>query len=250
MNLNPAELRAVASGRKTTHRVPVGKPRVVKRHGPRGLERTGLSATRIVEPFTPFQGEVLTITATRERAEQDVPEAIRATVTDVRRELAGEITDADAKREGNINARWWKQGWVRKHDRAWMKRELVDRADIFGDDVVPFILCKRFEERWADVEVWVVTLEPLAEIPRFMAPVSGYVTAASMSIEPTAECVDDLYQRKVSDKARKEYEARRASFKRDLELERARMNGVKPSLSTRTLARVNDYHERQARRAA
>lgn len=250
MNVNAAELRAIASKRKTMHRVLVGTPRVVKRPGPRGLERTGQSASRIVWPFSPFKGEVLAVTSLPDPNGREIPDPIRATVIDVRREPAGAITDADAKREGNINARWWMQAWVRKHDRAWLKRELVDRADIFGDDAVAFILCKRFEERWADREVWVMTLEPLPEVPRFMARVGGYVTAASMSIEPTAECVDDLYQRRLSEKARKDNEARRASFKRDLEVERAKRNGVNTNLHTKTLARVNGFHDRQAKRAA
>lgn len=203
MILTPAETRAVLARRKTMVRLPVASRDGVTRRCP-----VTIGSSHAVQPGA---GE---------------PAAAQVAIVNVRREPAGAITPADAKAEGNRTVEWWKQAWVRRHDAAWMKREHVELADVFGDDVVPFILLKRFEERWAHVEVWVVSFDLTEAKPLFMAtaPVAGksgdYTTSRGRSIDPDAP-VDRLTQERYAKAALVESEKRRASLRADIEAARA-----------------------------
>ena len=160
MILTPAETRAVLARRKTMVRLPVASRDGVTRRCP-----VTIGSSHAVQPGA---GE---------------PAAAQIAIVNVRREPAGAITPVDAKAEGNRTVEWWKQAWVRRHDAAWMKREHVELADVFGDDVVPFILLKRFEERWAHVEVWVVSFWLDEVKPSYLAPGNGYTSDGSRSVD-------------------------------------------------------------------
>lgn len=217
MILTPHEARSIAAGRKTMIRIPVVGD---ARHSPYPVGSS--------HPVQPGFGQ---------------PSDAQIAVLETRREQAGDITTADAKLEGNLNVDWWKQAWVRKHDHHWMRRELVDRADIYGDQVVPFILLARFEQEWANRDVWVVRFWLDEVRPRYLARptrTSGdYVMNASRSIDTehhlvtgrdgtthlTSVAVPVANPEYVAAKAKEDHSlwvAQRDSFRRDLETERQR----------------------------
>lgn len=207
MILTPHETRAVATGRKTMTRVPVRTIEGIRESCPYPI-----GSSHAVQPGAGSPGEA------------------QIAVTDVRRELAGLITPADAKLEGNKTVDWWKQAWVRKHDREWLRREHVDLADIYGDHVVPFILCKRFDEHWATTDVWVVRFWLDDARPRYLARVTrtsgDYVTSPSRSIDRDSllgpvPVADPEYVAAKTREGHAEWVAQRESFRRDLEAERA-----------------------------
>ena len=209
------EARAIAQGRKTSLRVVALTDRCPY---PVGSSH----------PVQPGAGE---------------PSEAQIAVLEFRRERLGAISAADAKAEGNLNVEWFKQAWVRKHDRVWMAREKVQLADVFGDEVVPVILCKRFDEEWAQVDVWVVRFWLTEVRPRYLARPTrtggDYTTSVSRSIDNELTVVAQadgttrlqLVPVPIADpeyaarKAREDHDvwvAQRDSFRRDLEEERAR----------------------------
>jgi hypothetical protein len=125
----------------------------------------------------------------------------RIIVTAVERQRLGDITFAEARAEGFRTTDEFKQAWVRIHDREWLERELVDRAEIFGDDAVPFILRARFEQRHADRLVWAITFELDRESPRLLAPATDdedYTSQSARALtEPTMGIDGDGHRRPV-----------------------------------------------------
>lgn len=213
----------VVAGRITQYRQPVGEPRRVTRPGPRGTQRTGRSAERWAYPSEPKVGKVFVV---QREKRNDLGEVVRdcvhATVTDVRREWLGAITFADAKAEGHRTTDDFKVAWTRERDsrevargEAWALREL-------GEDGLREALLARFVRHHAAREVWVVTFRLSEGRDRFLAAGSagderGYVTSPGMALDPDASVVDEFTQAAFAKKA----EAHRASFKADLERERA-----------------------------
>jgi hypothetical protein len=218
MIVTPHEARAIAQGRKAMHRIPV--------------HPAATSTTRC--PYKPGSSHAI-------QPGPGQPSEAQIAILETRREPAGHITTADAKLEGNVNTDWWKQAWVRKHDRHWIKRELVDRADIYGDQVVPYILLARFNEHWAHREVWVIRFWLDEVRPRYMArptKTSGdYTTSPEKSIDKEDMMVTgrdgierlrtvgvpvanpEYVAAKIREDA-KQARAQAASFARDLDAER------------------------------
>jgi uncharacterized protein YhfF len=93
----------------------------------------------------------------------------RLKVTHVEQQRAGELTLADAHREGFRTRDDFKAQWVRIHDRAWVAKHKVDLADCLDLSVVSFILCRRFDLEHADIPVWAITFELAQDEPRFLA---------------------------------------------------------------------------------
>lgn len=122
-----------------------------------------------------------------------------------------------------------KCAFVRSHDAKWVKRELVDLAEVFDDgcSVVDWLLVRRFDTYWGHRFVQVCTVKRVVDEPRFLADqrrsnAGQYTRSASRSIDPTAEAIDSATQERYSAKASERDHAMRASFKQDLSAERAR----------------------------
>lgn len=141
---------------------------------------------------------------------------------------AGEITFLDARAEGYRTTDDWKVAWVRRLEGRWIKRELIDRVEVYDDDVsiVKWILLERFEQHHARRLVWALGFEPVGDVPRFMAraPVAfksgDYTGTAALAIDKE-ECVDEATQERYARAKQEEGVRMRASFKADLERERA-----------------------------
>lgn len=211
----------VVAGRITQYRQTVGEPRRVKRPGPRGTQRTGRSAERWAYPSEPRVGKVFVVRREVPATEvkPKIP-AVHATVVDVRREWLGAITFADAKAEGHRTTEDFKVAWTRDRDsrevarsEAWALREL-------GEDGLREALLARFVRHHAAREVWVVSFRLSEGRDRFLAAGSrggDYTSTPARALDPDAPVLDEVELARYAKKA----EAHRASFKADLERERA-----------------------------
>lgn len=158
------------------------------------------------------------------------PAACRVTVLEAHVTHLGDLTYEDAKAMGHTSTGWAKCAWVRAWDAKWIARELVMLAAAFDDgtvSVVDWILVKRFDEYWAHRLVQVVTVKRVVDEPRYLADqrranADQYTRTPGRSIDPTAECVDEVYQEALSAKASERDAALRASVQRDLAAEQAR----------------------------
>lgn len=243
----------IASGRKTMTRYLITEPRTVARPGPRGLQRSGKSATRETRPFVPTVGALLsyTVPSSRERMPGDPPETEKrhVVITEVREELLGAITFKDVRAEGHNTTDDFKLAWVRRHDKAWTKSEQFARAAAFGDESVQALILARFERRWAGVEVYVVRFERTESKLRYMAsgPVAGksgdYTTSPVMSIERGVHCVDAATQERISRAARDARDANVAKLYAEIEAERLEQR------RRRSLGRLAELKARAKRRA-
>jgi hypothetical protein len=157
------------------------------------------------------------------------PTQSRLKVTGTYCQRVGDITYADALAEGHRTTGEFMVAWVRRHEAAWIKRELIDRVECYDDgcSIVDWILCERFAERHADTPVQVIVFERVMDIPRFMArtPVAGrsgdYVANQARAID-NAECVDEATNNHYAKQAEPRAAAQRESFRRALEAERQR----------------------------
>lgn len=161
-----------------------------------------------------------------------------------RSERAGDISYAGARSEGYRTTDEWKVAWVRRYDNGYRSQRTTNDA-LWLTGVVDGILLVRFERRHASTPVWVVTFKTISP-QRFLARptrTSGdYVRNPGRAIDPV-ECVDEATQDGYAKGAREEGERRRASFRRDLEEERARRKAS--NLSNRALRHINDATDRQ-----
>ena len=172
---------------------------------------------------------------------------------DVREMWMGEVTFKQARACGYRTTDDFKAAWIAQFDRPFMKT-LLDMDDEQAREAA----IARFERRHAGRRAHAIRFMVAVDTPRFMANQrvshgpnddGQYVASRARAIDDL-ECVDELTQRRYAERATKDAETRRASFKRDLEVERAKRNGVNVNLHTKTLVRVNGFHDRQARRAA
>ena len=157
------------------------------------------------------------------------PAECRVTVLEARVTVCADLSYEDARAMGYRTSGEAKAAWVRTHDRAWVKRELIDLAEAFDDgcSVVDWLLVKRFDTHWASKLVQVVTVKRVVDEPRFLADqrrsnAGQYTRSASRSIDPTAEAVDEMTQERYSRQASERDAATRASFQRDLAAEQAK----------------------------
>lgn len=197
MIVTPAQAGAIHTGRKTRHTRP--------------LHTTALKPGHDY-PVSPGKGK---------------PASCRLRVLSAAVERLGDLTYRDAVAEGFKTTGAFKVAWIRAHDHAWIKRELVDLAAIFDDhcSCVDWILVKRFDTHWADQLAHVITFARVVDEPRFMAPQgrgSDYTTSRTWSIDPSAECVDEAFQDRISAKASEQGAAMRRQARAPEEAERAR----------------------------
>lgn len=192
--------------RKQMTRRPVRQPRPAKRTN---------GTTYLTAPFVPTVGHTLPVQPGRGKHA-----VCHVRVSSVCQELAGDITYADARREGFRSTDDFKAYWVRLYDEAWINRELVDdRAACPCPD--QSILVKRFNETHTDTLVWVIGFELIEDPDRFMGRQGheDYTTTPARAID-LAPVPPEAYVDRLAEKARVHGEERRASFKRDLDLER------------------------------
>lgn len=190
-------------------RLPVGERRLVKRAGPRGLQRTGRSATRWQEPFVPKAGHIYSI-----QPGVGKPTAIHVKALAVRQERVGAITHDDAKREGHRNTAAFKVAWVARY--GWRKEWDEDTP---ADEELLAI----FERRHAGTLVHVVTFQP-AETPMLLADVrkgrGDYTRSPGQTMDRGAECVDigtqDAYAKAVRERDEQQRTTKLQTFEEDL----------------------------------
>lgn len=152
-----------------------------------------------------------------------VGEIYPVTITDATRPLcdvevlgrelttAGTIGFDDARADGHRTTNEWRIEWVRRHDRAWVQGLEAQRGDILTDEEH----LERFADRHAGRNVWIVRLR-LGDVPRLLAPVSGYVAKGGLPGEPEAVS-EDVQEQITRDRARvREQERAGEISRRDL----------------------------------
>lgn len=206
----PQQARAIANGKVSALRIPA-------RRG-----KAGAPYARI--PFKVAHDIPVHSSADRERPKCHIR------VVSKHREPHS-VSLLDARAAGYRTSSEYMQAWVRRYDRAWIAKHKVDLAAAFGDEVVPYILGRRFEERWLGAEVWVVrfalvddTLYYLAQ-PNPLREQDDYTTVPGLAIDPLP-VVDRARQEKYA----KHAEEKRKSFKRDLEMGRQKRRNERRDL--------------------
>ena len=151
------------------------------------------------------------------------PAICRLNVLEVREEPLGDITHRDAKAEGFRNTAAFKAYWVRLHDREWAEEHEEESEAV-----------DRFNARHAHRLVHVIRFE-LADVPRYLASQLDVLTGHTDDGEYTTNRARSIDQLEVIppfvgdvERARRVGEQQRASFRRDLEAERARRNDRRP----------------------
>ena len=158
----------------------------------------------------------------------------RLKVLSVREEICGDISYTDARAEGFKTTAEFKRYFVRLHDKAWIKRELIDLVSVYDDkqSIVDWILLERFERRHAFKPVHVITFELLRDEPRYLATQRDILSGRADDGEYTLqrhraidelEVVDEITPARFAKKA----EEQRASFKRDLEIGRQQQRNAR-----------------------
>lgn len=139
------------------------------------------------------------------------PEICRIEVTHVERQLAGQITHAQARAEGFRTTDDFKIAWVAIHDKSWLDREhaALDKAEqdpdiTFDRDTwIPWRSLTRFDDHHADTPVWAITFTRNHDAPRLLALRSDELyttnTARAMADEP--EAVDEDAQNRITENA-------------------------------------------------
>lgn len=168
----------------------------------------------------------------------------RIEVFAVSRQLAGELTFNDARREGFRTTDEWKVNWIRRYDAAYRRQQAINDY-LWSTGAVDSIMLERFERCHAFALVWAIAFKP-AQGKRFLARptrTSGdYVSHPGRAIDPI-ECVDAETQEHYAKAKREDGERRRASFRRDLEEARSQQTAGK--LTNRALRHVNDATQRR-----
>lgn len=147
----------------------------------------------------------------------------RLRVLDVHDELAGDITFADARREGFRTTLEFKAAWVSLYDKAWL--------DGHNDDAIEATAVQRFDERHAGTPVWVITFTLDRDHVRLLARptrTSGDYTDNHRLAIDDLEVIDPAAG--YIERVRAEGEKQRAAFRRDLETERQRRRNLRPPM--------------------
>lgn len=197
LRLTDKQAGAVASGRKTTHRLQAAN---------RGFP-TG-------DRMTIFDGDSI---------------ACYVELTGCERGTLCELSRAEAQAEGYGGARgplMFREGWLRRHDRSWCGlRDATERG--LTDEAA----AARFLERHTGAPILILTWRLCEEPERFLCrPVPGkqgdYTGSAARSFDPLP--VTDPSAADVA-RAQELGEQQRTSFLRDLRAERSRRKAVRGS---------------------
>lgn len=183
MRVTQQEAERVRKGLKTEHRFLVEEDkRVFQRRRRAGGRRGPLVAVPSESPAerAPWQPKLGASLSVQALGAESVP----VVITGFRRELLGAADQKAARAEGHKTLDDLKTWWIARHDRDWAQREPdrhawfhapygrpgVDRRLQALEEVIagPIV---RFNNRWADREVWVVTFAVEApEHVRLLAP--------------------------------------------------------------------------------
>ena len=217
MIFGPGLITEIIKRRKRMTRRPVRQPALAKR---------GNGTTYWTRPFVPVVGQLLPIQPGRGKHA-----VCHVKIAGVRRERAGDITYLDARREGFRTTDDFKAYWVRLHDRAWIRRELVERAGCYDGEtsIVTWILLRRFDEQHADTPVWAIAFDVVEDPDLYMGRQGreDYTPNLARAIDP-APVPPTAFVDQQAAKAAALAEEQRLSFKRDLEQERQRRHRARP----------------------
>ncbi len=223
MILPQKQAEAVASGRKVTHRIPVG--RMTK--GPKAGARFKVAYWTRGEDGKRRTETACWVEITRE------PEVVGLTALD----------RAQAHTEGYAGVRGplaFQRAYIEAHDRTWLaKREHEGDGSVTDEQV-----SARFRWFHVDTPVHLLTWRLCEEPDEYMAQVGGSTHSPSRSIDGDAPMPPAEYVDRLAKAAEARNAEMRASFQRDLETERARRKAQSP----RTLKRAE--RGRSLRRAA
>lgn len=164
----PAQLaHDIAIGRVTMQRRPVDNRR------PRLVRKTHIGGTQahMSKPWAPTRGERLTV-----HRDRDDQLSCHAELTAHRRERHGHPPAADLAAHGHTTLASYARQWLLMHDGDWLWQttEPVRRHDdnltsatlLLTDDQAQ----ARFDHRWADRHVWVLTLLVVEQPDKHLAP--------------------------------------------------------------------------------
>ena len=216
MLLSEGQARAVDSARKTRHTLPAKRPwRLQLRIGIR--DRYGVICH--VET-TDVQHDVPLTVPTRQHAALEGYAGVR----------------------GPINMQ---RAWLEAYDKGWVRK-----AEDTDMGVTDEAVAQRFAGRWVGVPVHVLTWR-LVESPLvFLAAGSrggDYTANPARALDSDAPCPPREFVEAEAKKAEARRQTQAASFRHDLEAERARRKGINPEgLSNRALRQINDAAERRA----
>lgn len=247
MIVEPTAARKIVRGEKTTVRrlVRDRDTRVVKRR-----EGSWEKGTSVVRPYLPRIGAHVPI-----KPHQKQSALCSVVITDVRREPLADMTLQDARAEGHRTRDDFKLAWVKQHDADWLEFTtrllaslaatedalLEEFADITAatlrrrlsalrragavtlddgqwqreENAEALAGVARFDRRWADKIVWVLTIEVERDTPRFLADRrrsdDDYTTSAALALpdDPTPEVIDIAAQAQYSAEARERDALRR-----------------------------------------
>ncbi len=136
------------------------------------------------------------------------PALCRAKAVKATTQALGDVTHAEARAmdKDHRTLQAWREDWLRQHDAAWV----TAHADSLGV-LEGAAIDARFASRWADVTVWAITLQLVADPPRFLAAGKGSVDAegnGDYTLIPArgldreaGEAVDAAWQQRRSDEA-------------------------------------------------
>lgn len=160
MILSPPQARAVAAGRKTTHRVPANGPQC--------------SSAKVGVQYPVKPG----------RSKDPI---CHVEVTEITQQRLGDITYQDARAEGFRTTQEFKAQWVRQHNAGWVERELLDKAQAIEDqcllDPEGYVLCRRFDLHHAHRWVHVIRFKVVSDRPKYLAPKLGYTSSSSRAVD-------------------------------------------------------------------
>lgn len=242
MNFTSREARAILRREKTAHRLPIGDRSLVKRPGPRGLQRTGASAAVWREPFRPAKDHIYPIQVYDEANVVEVKGAIQVVAVDTAR--LGDLTRQDALDEG---FKGFKGDVVALYKAEWVKRYASNTAELDDEALVA-----RFDRYWADKLVWLIELRVHGAQPLFIGRTQDYTLIPDATLDREAgEVIDPVaiaayskrcYEEKMAAKA----ERRRAQAHVRFEIARklAEANGHDTAKAVKVVERMAKALER------
>ncbi|MEJ7783403.1 MAG: hypothetical protein WKF96_01280 [Solirubrobacteraceae bacterium] len=217
---------AVASARKTEHRIPaIDGGRTFQRSRTINGERRYYGPVEERPRQTlPLIGARISLGQHRRAVVLEIEESV--TLTEPTRTIAkaeGYGNDARAVLE-------LKRDWLARHDNTWYAQQAYGTDDGLTVEKI----AARFSTEHVGRRIHIIHLANTEAYDEFMAPVGGSTSSPSMSIDPDAPMPPAEYVDNLAKQAEVRNAEMRASFKRDLEEERARRKAQSP----RTLKRA------------
>lgn len=260
MILEPKSVGLIESGKRTMLRRPVDSagPRYRMPRTRRGGPKRGASR-QLVQPWRPGVGDVLPIQErVKEAGEERVVTLCRVRITEHRQERHGAISLVDALAEGVRTTVAYKARWVRHRDRQWIASQ-GEKIDPLDDEQ----LVARFDRRWGDGQVYVISFALERLSPRYLArdpaaQQADYVSAPSMAMRGEGAPVEDWRQQDYAKEGRAKprvtqrevWDEARATIKDQIARVKATEPGRDVASTLRRLERELGVLERKIDRAA